>query len=281
MAPRKKFFILDHTLTDEHIPSFLLRVVDDKYDPLASYAPEELIANELLPDLLPKPSINTNRKDCLETVGEAKARITLAKLFHLEADRKHEDRTATESKEVKRYSIDNAVLRFIELMEDLRYADEVRGLLEWKRSRRAYLVVGFMTATDATWSTGGDDSGSTGGGVSVAPDAAFQRASAGLEVTADTGISSSANRGSEWVAPGEEIFAVSYMEVKLQGKGFWGRGPKARLPGTLSWRATRTGLCGLRAINKVAAAAKTAATVRSGMKRTMRIPSPLPKTKRN
>lgn len=230
---RKKFFILDYTLGDDHIPSFLLRVVGDKYDPKASYAPDGPLVNELLPGLRPKPNITTNRKDCLANIKDAGARVKLSKLFHLEVERKQEDQIAVESEQVKRYSLGNADLKFQKLMQDSRYAYEVRNLLNRKRSRRAYLVVGFMTTTNATWSKTAAGGTSAGARTTTMTPTILQgaAAAAGLEIVADARASNSVGRESEWIAPGEEIFAVSYVEIKLEGQGFLGAGPKVPIIG--------------------------------------------------
>jgi len=230
---RKKFFILDYTLGDDHIPNLLLRVVGDKYDPKASYAPDGPLVNELLPNLLPKPNITTNRKDCLANIKDAGARVKLSKLFHLEVERKQEDQTAVESEQVKRYSLGNADLKFQKLMQDSRYASEVRHLLYRKRSRRAYLVIGFMTTTNATWSKTAAAGTAAGAGATAATPTILQgaAAAAGLEIVADARVRNSVGRESEWIASGEEIFAVSYMEIKLEGQGFLGAGPKVPVIG--------------------------------------------------
>jgi hypothetical protein len=218
---RRKFFILDYTLGDDHIQNILCRVVGDKYDPKASYAPEGALVREHFPNILPKPNITANRRECFEKAASSGAKLKLAKLFHLGVDCSHEERTEMESELVKRYSLDSGPAKFKKLMEDPRYAAEVREVLARKRSKKAYLVEGFMTTTNATWSRtvariarNGAGAAATGGPAAV------------LEAAADATHNNRTTNASGWITPGEEIFAVSYLEVKLEGKGFLGIGRK-------------------------------------------------------
>lgn len=52
-----------------------------------------------------------------------------------------------------------------------------------------------------------------------------------MEAITDERLSSHIGMESGWLAPGEEIFAVSYMELKLEGQGFLSTGPKAPVIG--------------------------------------------------
>ncbi|KAK1834984.1 hypothetical protein QBC39DRAFT_182641 [Podospora conica] len=243
---RRKFFILKYPLDAKAIPSMLLRVVGDKYNPSASYAAPGTFLPAILaqgaehseasvegPPLLPAPTLTLNRRECFEAARTKGAKLKLARLLHLEGDRNHEERIEMESAVVKRYSLDNAPAQFRALMaRDVGYAREVRGVLARKRegSRRAYLVDGFMTAEDATWSRGTKRGFSSGLGVTIVPPLEGVVA-AGLEVEAHVSLSRHVGRESAWMAPGEEIFAVSYLEVKLAGEGFLGTGPKTVVVG--------------------------------------------------
>jgi len=223
----------------------LLRVVGDKYDPSKSYAapsatssPSTLPSLENSPEdlallLLPTPTHTLNRRECLETARTKGAKLKLARLLHLEGDRSHETRIEMESAAVKQYSLDNAPARFRALMtRDERYARAVREVLALKRggSRRAYLVDGFMTAEDATWSRGVKKGVSAGVGVTVVPPLDGVGV-AGMGVEADASVSRHVGRESVWMSPGEEVFAVSYLEVRLQGEGFLGTGTKVPVVG--------------------------------------------------
>ncbi|KAH6847730.1 hypothetical protein B0I37DRAFT_375728 [Chaetomium sp. MPI-CAGE-AT-0009] len=223
---RRQFFLLDYTLGHDQIASMLCRVVTDKYDPGKAFAPDQPLASRLLPNLLPEPFVMTNRKDLFENARSSAVQAKLAKLCHIGADWSTGNSTGLESEEVKRYSLSNPERRFAELMDNPRYAAEVSSLLAKKRSHRGYLVTGFMTTRNSTWSKTAAAENSLGGGVTLDAGLIASGAPSGLDVGVDASHAVSRLKQSEWVSPNEEIFAVSYVSLKLEGSGFLGRGPK-------------------------------------------------------
>jgi hypothetical protein len=217
----------------------LCRVVTDKYDPGKAFAPDQPLASELLPNLLPKPFVMTNRKDLFENARSSGVHATLAKVCHIGADRSTGNSTALESEEVKRYSLSNPERRFAELMDNPRYAAEVSSLLAKKRSHRGYLVTGFMTTKNSTWSKTATADMSLDGGVTLDAGLIVSGAPPGLDIGVDASHAVSRLNQSEWMSPNEEIFAVSYVSLKLEGNGLLGRGPKRPVIGDVVLASNR------------------------------------------
>jgi hypothetical protein len=188
----------------------MCRVVADRYDPNFKYAPGQPVVQEIIPDILPEPQVSTDRKECLAYTRDSGTRAKLAQLFHWDVERNNGDQIKLESETVKRYTLDHPEKKFTKLMEDPRYAVEVSDLLKGKRPHRAYLVTGFMTTTNTTWSSTSSQTASNGVDVSL-PIGAIAEITAGVHHTTRASCESKA-----FVA-GEEIFAVAYNVVVLKG----------------------------------------------------------------
>lgn len=228
---RRRFFILDYPISHVQMSTMLCRVVADKYNPDRAFAPDEPLASQLLPDLVPEPFITTNRSDFFDNVRSVGLETKLLEIFHVGADRSDGNSIGLESEMVKRYSLSNPEPKFAKLMENPHYAAAVSSILAGKRSGKGYLVTGFMTTTNATWSKGTIKDRAFGGGVTLDPGLLAGGVPSGFGVGVDASRSTSTSKQSGWVSPGEEIFAVSYVSLKLEGGGLLGRGPKKPVVG--------------------------------------------------
>jgi hypothetical protein len=211
----------------------MCRVVHDKYLPLYKSAPIQplIIANatsapdrshntnDIYPNILPTPSLTTDRKDFLSTVRDRSIQTTLSTIFGLDLAWENEDKVSLETKEVKQYIINNPGAVFKELMKDDLYARDVRALLKDASFGRAYLVVGFLTASGALWTREGVQRTKVSAnftapitetlGVPPMP---------GLNVDPGLGfgIGNTKTTGRTHISPDEEIFAVAYALVKIK-----------------------------------------------------------------
>ncbi|KAK1831535.1 hypothetical protein QBC39DRAFT_93047 [Podospora conica] len=228
---RRRFFILDYPVGHDQMGTMLCRVVADKYNPDRVFAPDEPLASKLLPDLVPEPFVTTNRSDFFDSVRSVGLQTKLLEIFRVNADRSDGNSIGLASELVKRYTLSNPESKFAKLMENPQYAADVSSLLARKRSGKAYLVTGFMTTTNTTWSKGISKVRSVGAGVTLDPGLLAGGAPSGFGVGVDASRSTSASRQSEWVSPGEEIFAVSYVSLRLEGGGVLRRGPKKPVVG--------------------------------------------------
>jgi hypothetical protein len=202
----------------------MCRVVVDKFLPLLKFAPMEPLSSstepshntqDIIPDVLPSPSLSTNRKDLLEIVRESKLKASLTAFFGLDTERSTEEYLSLQSQQVKRYTLKNPDQYFKKLMENELYARDVRELLETTFLSRGYFVVGFLTTVGAVWTQSRSKGHSEG-------------ATAKLPVTTITGIpmpqldpsishshSTTFNQRHCMHVAQEEIFAVAYCVVKM------------------------------------------------------------------
>jgi len=134
--------------------------------PLFKYAPMENLAligktsnperphnpSDLITGILPKPSLTTNRKDFLSTITDRSLKASVSKLFGLSGILNNQQKLILETKEVRRYTLNNPAEYFKVLMGDELYNRDVRALLNETRFGEAYLVVGFLTTSKARWS---------------------------------------------------------------------------------------------------------------------------------
>ena len=172
---------------------------------------------DLIPNILPEASLTTNCKDFLSTVADKSLKAKVSKIIDLDGGLQNGQRVDLETKEVRRYALSNAGEYFKKLMGDELYERDVRALLK-ETSGRAYLVVGFLTTSNARWNR--DDSSQSTleltGAVPVTAIAAA--AGAPLPVPVDPSFSAKdnvihiSNRSHD--SPDEEIFAVAYALVK-------------------------------------------------------------------
>ena len=219
---RPRYFFLDEACPAKDIESMMCRVVFDKLLPLYKFAPSTPLSpnetphntNDIIPDILPSPSLTTNRKDFLETVRDSKLQASLTSFFGLDFGRSRQDRLSLETEQVKRYTLNNPGQYFEALMENKLYAQDVRKLLRSTHFGRAYLVVGFLTTSGATWVQKRTKENTTGGSVTI-PISAIAGAPTGLDPTISPGISTSSNQERTMHVAEEEIFAVAYSVVKM------------------------------------------------------------------
>ena len=209
----------------------MCRVVQDMQLPLFKFAPVEplLLVNSLekperphnpsnlIPNILSKPSLTTNRKDFLSTIIDKSLKAKVSKIFDLDGGLNNEQKVNFETKEVRRYALSNAGEYFKKLMEDELYERDVRALLK-ETSGRAYLVVGFLTTSNAKWEQDGCGISTLELTGAVPVTAIAATAGAPLPVSLDPSFSAKnnatniSNRSHE--SPDEEIFAIAYAPVK-------------------------------------------------------------------
>jgi hypothetical protein len=200
------------------------RIVRDMYMPLQDYAPLEPNQSSLepphntcdiVPDILPPPSLSTNRKDFLENISEASVRTSLTELFGLELAKTGEEKMELESQLVKRYTMENPKIWFTKLMENELYAKDACNLLHETSWGKAYFVTGFLTTTSSTWTS--FEAGSHGGGVNAElPIAAMTGVPMGELGSPEVKSSyrSGYKKERQMQVAEEEIFAVAYSVVK-------------------------------------------------------------------
>ena len=209
----------------------MCRVVQDVQLPLFKFAPVEPLLlvdtlekqkrphnpSNLIPNILPEASLTTNRKDFLSAITDKSLTAKISKIFDLDGGLNNEERVNFETKEVRRYALSNAGEYFKKLMGDELYERDVRALLK-ETSGRAYLVVGFLTTSNAKWEQDRSDLSTYELTGAVPVTAIAAAAGAPLPVSLDPSFSAknnathTSNRSHE--SPDEEIFAIAYAPVK-------------------------------------------------------------------
>jgi hypothetical protein len=224
----RRFFILDETIPASEIESFMCRVVTLKNLPLTKFAPFHPISpgepshntHDIIPSILPNPSLSTSRKEFLKVVHEREINIGLTALFGLDFARNKEESRSLESQLVKRYTLSNPEHHFQTLMQNEYYARDIRTLLDSNKLHHAYLVTGFLTTTGAVWKIEASCKETNGFNVVIpvstlasipVPDL--------LDFSANPKITTTIHQKREMCVAEEEIFAVSYSIVK-QSYGF-------------------------------------------------------------
>jgi len=223
MAERR-FFILDDTIPATEIESFMCRVVAVKNLPLAKCVPFPPLSpgepshntHDIIPSILPTPSLSTSRKEFLKIVHEREIIFGLRALFGLDFARTKEESRSLESQLVKRYTLSNPERYFQRLMQNEHYASDVRTLLNGNKLYHAYLVTGFLTTTGAVWKIEAGSKKTDGFDV-VAPisDLANNPVPSRLDINVNPKITTAIHQRREMCVAEEEIFAVSYSIVKL------------------------------------------------------------------
>ncbi|TKA81490.1 hypothetical protein B0A49_00542 [Cryomyces minteri] len=200
------------------------RVVVDKLLPLQKYAPFKSTSpphnpEDIVPDILPKPSISTNRKEVLSVANDQGLGLALGSLFGVNFARSNEERVQLESQEVKQYTLDGPDDVFDLLMENDLYAADVQKLLTTTKKRHAYLVTGFLTTSGTLWTRTKGHSRTQEFNVAFP---VSQIAGSGLLPSELTDPSFEPSRTmkteqhTEMHVVDEEIFAVSYNLVKVK-----------------------------------------------------------------
>jgi hypothetical protein len=160
MAPGRRFFILAEPLPVSELNTVLGRVVEDKLLPLRSYAsisssegrespPHD--PSDIVPGLLPKPMLWTNRNDFFSHTSDWRVAGGLSGVLGFHQSDKIESGLSLESSELKSYSLTNTMQTFERLMSNEHYALGVNELLKRSRRGHAYFVVGCMTTKGAMW----------------------------------------------------------------------------------------------------------------------------------
>lgn len=228
MAAARRFFILDETVPASEIESFMCRVVTLKTLPQTKFAPFYPIepgepshsTQDIIPSILPTPSLSTNRKEFLEVIQEREINIGLTALFGLDFARNKEESRSLESQLIKRYTLSNPEQHFQTLMQNEYYARDVHSLLNRNGLHQAYLVTGFLTTTGAIWKIETSYKETNGLNVTIpVTTLAAIPVSGLLDVSANPKITTTMHQAREMCVAEEEIFAVSYSIVK-QSYGF-------------------------------------------------------------
>lgn len=196
----------------------IYRVVKDKLDPMHGYAPLESPHNaiDIFPHLLPKPFTYENRIDVLSNIKESAVRTALTSFLGADFDSEVRNDLTMHTKVLKRYTLNNPAIWFKRLMENKDYERDVRNLVKGTSFGRAYLVVGFLTATGAIWTESQARSVSAGFQVTIPISTAV-----GCPTPSVTDPQISPSVANERIYKlhkhivEEEIFAVAYDEVKI------------------------------------------------------------------
>ena len=233
----RRFFLLDVPLSATETPSFMCRVVVSKTSPLDAFAPYSLEgalgyrSNDIVPSILPEPTLSKSRKDFLSQAREKDLFAKLSGLLSINLSNSVQQSRTLESELVKCYKLPHPEMYFKKLMENEEYARDVHTLLKKVSPRHAYLVTGFLTATKSRW-TIEDSSGVRGGMQATVPAAAV--AAVPIPGLGDLGSgfsgSNSAKQYHERAAIEEEIFAVSYSPATFSSKIDWSKGSLTREP---------------------------------------------------
>lgn len=235
----RRFFILDEPCPSSEIQSMMCRVVADKLLPLQKYAPVEQSITpssstipahspqHIIPEILPAPSLSTNRKIFLNTIKDNQIRASLTSVFGLNLGLSNEQRLALESDEVKRYSLNNPSTYFDALMENEHYARDIVDLLKTTKRGRGYLVTGFLTTRGTTWAQSKAQSQTTGffASVPVSAIAGVPLPSGILDPSIEPSTTVSHQQKQSQHIADEVIFAVAYSLVTMSGM-FSGRDKK-------------------------------------------------------
>ena len=219
---RRRYFVLDETCPASEIPSMIGRVVADKLLPLTKFAPIEPLTSteprhnpqDIIPSILPAPSLSTNRKDFLETLDAGGIKASLASFFGFNFTTTDEEGLNMKSQDVKRYTLNNPEQYFKILMQNELYARDVWELLE--SSTKAYFVVGFLTVTGAIWTqTSGQHShGSATINVPISELAGVPMPQ--LDVQFGPSRTTTFNQSRTMRVVQEEIFAIAYCPAKTR-----------------------------------------------------------------
>jgi hypothetical protein len=160
MASGRRHFILAEPAPVSELNTILGRVVEDKLLPMRSYAPVSPSSgghspphnpSDIIPDILPKPTLWTNRSDFFSHTSDWSIAGGLSGLLGIEKSNEVERGISLESSELKSYSLTNAMNTFEKLMSNEHYALDVNELLKRSRRGHAYFVVGFLTTKGAMW----------------------------------------------------------------------------------------------------------------------------------
>lgn len=222
-----RFFVLDEPVPSGEIESFMGRLVTCVTSPLLNYAPSNYPGvphhntNDIIPSILPTPSISTSNGEEATVFAKKGIFVKLSSIFNIEIGNNRGETRRLECRVAKRYRLPNPDQHFKQLMSNQHYAKDAQALLAQSSSKEAYFITGFLTATDATWTIEAAESKGADAALGVSPVGA---AAGGVSVPGLPYVSFGANgsrgfgrSGQRHVAE-EEIIAVSYSVVRNSSK---------------------------------------------------------------
>ena len=220
----RRFFLLGAPCAQEEIKGMMGRVVRDRLWPLQdAYAPFEPLdssearhnTQDILPEILPKPELSTNRREFIQSVQKHGVRAELTSLFGLELDWSDEHSAQLESAEVKRYMLKNPERFWDRLRKDAAYEKDVTELLDKCHWKKGYFVTGFMSAVGPLWKKSQRKVHSVGGTITAPVSATLLGTPTPLDPSLGMNNANKIASSSKWHTSGEQIFAVSYYTVQL------------------------------------------------------------------
>ncbi|EMT72256.1 hypothetical protein NOF04DRAFT_19371 [Fusarium oxysporum II5] len=224
----RKFFVLRDPLPATETASLLGRLVTSIESPLDRFAPypdprrPPHNTNDILPSIVPDPEVSNSSDQTITVARDRGFLVQLSALLNINLSRNREESIRLESDLVKKYVLSSPEIYFEQLMENEDYAKDARDLLSKAKGNRGYLVTGFITASEATWTTenatgrgGGFDASVPVGQACGVPDSGF------LDIS--LGVNSVTNNTQSYTrhVVGEQIFAISYSTVQLSEKRIW------------------------------------------------------------
>lgn len=221
-ASRRRYFLLDELVPADRAADMMGRIVQDIFLPLYRYAPATPVDStqsargprDILPNILPKPSVATSRRAVLESLPAKQLHIALTELFGLDITREHTDAVEIEGKAVKQYSLSQSRAVFEYLMRDSTYAAEAQRLLRDTPRNRAFFVTGFMTTSSTTLKRTSGRKVEYGFNISI-PVSSASGGPALFDPRLAPSVSSETSVSQQAVLPDECIFAMSYDIIAL------------------------------------------------------------------
>jgi hypothetical protein len=173
----RRYFIISELDPEKAVESTMGRVIGEAFCPFDYWAPDGLglpdddeeykrwTTQDVIPDILPKPSISMSRKDFLRSDLQPKIFTALVELLNsdLQTDDIHIPLTKffcsdpkysgseTKNAQVKIYSLKQPEVVFDRLMENELYAKDTRELLNGTCDKKGYMIIGFVTAEGVLW----------------------------------------------------------------------------------------------------------------------------------
>ncbi|RYP00338.1 hypothetical protein DL764_006538 [Monosporascus ibericus] len=223
----RRFFLLERSCPASEIPSMIGRVVAYKLQPQEKYAPfcfqcstkpDRHNPEDIIPNILPKPSLSISRKDVLSATTDYGLKLSLGSLFGIEFGRGKENTVELETAIVKTYSLSNPDAIFDRLMQNDKYAADVQKLFASIKKRQAFFVTGFLTTSGATWTRRHGESRTNGFTAAIPVSAAVTGLPIPTELIDPAIEPSRTVSGSiqkTMKVEEEQIFAMSYSLVKI------------------------------------------------------------------
>lgn len=209
-----KFLILRYTLHGDNIPSFMGRVVLDPCDPNARFIPQGFETQTIIPDIAQKPMIYHNHASIINGATNTTIAAKLTSYLDIHGSSTGQDSVSMKSRVVHRYQMKQKGPAFETLLKSpTPFATQLRQILDEGKYGKCYMVVGFLTAKDATWKTSAKNTTSIEAAGRV-PIGELTGTSATVDVEARVGTANTQDLTSSTQLAGTEIFAVAYNEIK-------------------------------------------------------------------